>query len=257
MNKPIFIIGPCVIEDDSIMHEVAMYVKRMQSRYDATFYFKSSFDKANRTSLSSYRGPGLDRGLRTLYDISCLYGLPIVTDVHETSQVTPVSEVADIIQIPAFLCRQTDLIVSAAMTGKAVNIKKGQFMSAKDMYYSVEKARKSGCGSVYLTERGNVYGYNDLIVDFRNIPLMQTFSDSVIMDCTHSVQLPGKNDGETGGNPQYIESMAMAAKAFGADGFFFEVHPQPSVAKCDSACMLQLDQLDNIVMKLVGNEEQG
>ena len=176
--------------------------------------------------------------------------LKIVTDIHETSQALPVSEVADIIQIPAFLCRQTDLIVSASKTGLPINIKKGQFMSAADMTYSVQKAIHSGAKTVYLTERGNSFGYNDLIVDFRNLPIMKSLCNGVIMDCTHSVQRPCSNSGVSGGNPQYIESMALAAKAFGADGYFFEVHPDPKNALCDSACMLQLDKLEDIVAKL-------
>ena len=186
-----------------------------------------------------------------LSDIKERFGLPVVTDIHEPFQAVPVAEVADIIQIPAFLCRQTDLIVAAAQTGKPVNIKKGQFMSASDMGYSVQKALDSGAGTVYLTERGNMYGYNNLIVDFLNLPIMKQFCNAVIMDCTHSVQVPGGKEGVSGGRPQYIEAMALAAKAFGADGYFFEVHPHPQKALCDSACMLQLDKLEEIVNKLV------
>ena len=249
--KPFFIIGPCVIEDNVIMNEVGNYVKYLASKYSADFYFKSSFDKANRTSLTSYRGPGMIAGLQILSDIKDTLKLPIVTDIHEPSQALPVSEIADIIQIPAFLCRQTDLIVAAASTGKPVSIKKGQFMSASDMRYSVQKAYDSGANTIYLTERGNMFGYNDLIVDFRNLTIMKEICSAVIMDCTHSVQVPGGNSGVSGGRPQYIESMALAAKAFGADGYFFEVHPDPKIALCDSACMLQLDRLEDIVRKLI------
>lgn len=249
--KPFFIIGPCVIEDNVIMNEVGNYVKYLASKYSADFYFKSSFDKANRTSLTSYRGPGMIAGLQILSDIKETLKLPIVTDIHEPSQALPVSEIADIIQIPAFLCRQTDLIVAAASTGKPVSIKKGQFMSASDMRYSVQKAYDSGANTIYLTERGNMFGYNDLIVDFRNLTIMKEICSAVIMDCTHSVQVPGGNSGVSGGRPQYIESMALAAKAFGADGYFFEVHPNPKIALCDSACMLQLDRLEDIVRKLI------
>ncbi|MBQ2808492.1 MAG: 3-deoxy-8-phosphooctulonate synthase [Bacteroidaceae bacterium] len=252
--RPCFIIGPCVIEEASINNGIASHIKELSLRYNADFYFKSSFDKANRTSLTSYRGPGLSVGLQILSDIKEQFNLPIVTDIHETSQALPVSRVADIIQIPAFLCRQTDLIVAAAKTGRVINIKKGQFMSAADMLYSVQKARQSGAGEVYLTERGNMYGYNDLVVDFRNIPAMKDICHRVIMDCTHSVQIPGGNAGKSGGRPQYIESMALAAKAFGAEGYFFEVHPEPEKALCDSACMLQLDKLEGIVKKLVDNK---
>ena len=249
--KPFFIIGPCVIEDNVIMNEVGNYVKYLASKYSADFYFKSSFDKANRTSLTSYRGPGMIAGLQILSDIKETLKLPIVTDIHEPSQALPVSEIADIIQIPAFFCRQTDLIVAAASTGKPVSIKKGQFMSASDMRYSVQKAYDSGANTIYLTERGNMFGYNDLIVDFRNLTIMKEICSAVIMDCTHSVQVPGGNSGVSGGRPQYIESMALAAKAFGADGYFFEVHPNPKIALCDSACMLQLDRLEDIVRKLI------
>lgn len=249
--KPFFIIGPCVIEDNVIMNEVGNYVKYLASKYSADFYFKSSFDKANRTSLTSYRGPGMIAGLQILSDIKETLKLPIVTDIHEPSQALPVSEIADVIQIPAFLCRQTDLIVAAASTGKPVSIKKGQFMSASDMRYSVQKAYDSGANTIYLTERGNMFGYNDLIVDFRNLTIMKEICSAVIMDCTHSVQVPGGNYGVSGGRPQYIESMALAAKAFGADGYFFEVHPDPKIALCDSACMLQLDRLEDIVRKLI------
>lgn len=249
--KPFFIIGPCVIEDNVIMNEVGNYVKYLASKYSADFYFKSSFDKANRTSLTSYRGPGMIAGLQILSDIKDTLKLPIVTDIHEPYQALPVSEIADIIQIPAFLCRQTDLIVAAASTGKPVSIKKGQFMSASDMRYSVQKAYDSGANTIYLTERGNMFGYNDLIVDFRNLTIMKEICSAVIMDCTHSVQVPGGKSGVSGGRPQYIESMALAAKAFGADGYFFEVHPDPKIALCDSACMLQLDRLEDIVRKLI------
>ena len=249
--RPFFIIGPCVIEDASIMNEVGSHVKYLASKYHADFYFKSSFDKANRTSLTSYRGPGMIAGLQVLSDIKEHWGLPILTDIHETSQALPVSEIADIIQIPAFLCRQTDLIVAAAKTGKPICVKKGQFMSASDMRYSVQKAHDSGADTIYLTERGNMFGYNDLVVDFRNIPIMKEICNAVVMDCTHSVQVPCENSGVSGGRPQYIESMALAAKAFGTDGYFFEVHPDPKGALCDSACMLQLDRLEDIVRKLV------
>ena len=201
--KPFFIIGPCVIEDNVIMNEVGNYVKYLASKYSADFYFKSSFDKANRTSLTSYRGPGMIAGLQILSDIKDTLKLPIVTDIHEPYQALPVSEIADIIQIPAFLCRQTDLIVAAASTGKPVSIKKGQFMSASDMRYSVQKAYDSGANTIYLTERGNMFGYNDLIVDFRNLTIMKEICSAVIMDCTHSVQVPGGNSGVSGGRPQY------------------------------------------------------
>lgn len=249
--KPIVIAGPCVIEEKTIMMDVANRLCEIRDKYNIEIYFKSSFDKANRTSLNSYRGPGLYEGLRLLSDIRCEFALPIVTDVHETYQVKEVCDVVDIIQIPAFLCRQTDLIVAASKTGKIVNIKKGQFMSGEDMRYSVEKAMVSGAKYVMVTERGNCFGYNNIVVDFRNIPIMKSFCGKVVMDCTHSVQMPGALSGVSGGNPKYIESMALAAKAFGAEGFFFEVHPEPLLGKCDSACMLKLDKLESIIEKIV------
>lgn len=251
LSKPIFIAGPCVIESAELLNEVAFEIVRLNRKYHLNIIFKASFDKANRTSLSSFRGPGLEKGLQMLSDIKNKYDILVTTDIHETYQAQPVGEVVDVIQIPAFLCRQTDLLVAAAKTGKTVNIKKGQFLSGNDMQYPVDKVRKSGNGNVWLTERGNMFGYNNLVVDFRNIPDMKQFADVVIMDCTHSVQRPSSLNGTTGGDRKFVPAMALAAKAFGADGYFFEVHPDPETAKSDMANMLYLNQLETVIKSLL------
>lgn len=249
--KPIIIAGPCVIESQECLNEVAEELVRLNKKYGLDIIFKSSFDKANRTSISSYRGPGLEKGLTMLNDIREQYGLKLLTDVHESYQAAPAGEVVDVLQIPAFLCRQTDLLVSAAKTGKVVNIKKAQFLSGMDMEFPVQKVRESGNDKVWLTERGNMYGYNNLSVDFRNIADMKKFTDTVIMDCTHSVQRPGAADGKTGGNREFVPAMALAAKAFGAAGYFFEVHPNPEEAKSDGPNMLYLKDFEKVVKSLL------
>lgn len=249
--KPIFIAGPCVIEDMDCLVAVATELVRLNQKYDIDIIFKSSFDKANRTSINSYRGPGLEKGLQMLSDIKARYGLRILTDIHESYQAAPVGKVVDVIQIPAFLCRQTDLLVSAAKTGKIVNIKKAQFLSGDDMKYPVQKVKESGNNNVWLTERGNMYGYNNLAVDFRNISDMKKYSDTVIMDCTHSVQRPGAAGGKTGGNREFVPAMALAAKAFGATGYFFEVHPNPESALSDGPNMVYLSDLETIISSLL------
>lgn len=198
-----------------------------------------------------FRGPGLEKGLTMLNDIKTKYGLRILTDIHESWQAQPVGEVVDVIQIPAFLCRQTDLLTSAAKTGKIINIKKAQFLSGNDMRYPVEKAMDSGATEVWLTERGNSFGYNNLVVDFRNIPDMKEIVPTVVMDCTHSVQRPGAANGTTGGDRQFIPAMAKAAKAFGANGYFFEVHPNPDKGLSDGPNMLPLDKLENLITELL------
>ena len=251
MTKPIFIAGPCVIEHAEILNEVADKLVELHTRLGIEVYFKASFDKANRTSLSSYRGPGLEKGLQMLSDVKTTFRLPVLTDIHEAWQAAPVAEVADVLQIPAFLCRQTDLLVAAAKTGKPVNIKKAQFLSGADMQYPVEKCRESGAADVWLTERGNCFGYNNLCVDFRNIPDMLHFTPRVIMDCTHSVQRPGAAGGCSGGNREFVPAMALAAKAFGATGYFFEVHPNPDEALSDGLNMLQLNNLENVIKSLL------
>lgn len=249
--KPIFIAGPCVIESAECLEVVAQELVRLNNKYDIDIMFKSSFDKANRTSISSFRGPGMEKGLQMMADIKSKYGLRLLTDIHESYQAVPVGEVVDVLQIPAFLCRQTDLLVAAAKTGKIVNIKKAQFLSGEDMKYPVQKVKESGNDNVWLTERGNIYGYNNLVVDFRNIPDMKKIVPNVIMDCTHSVQRPGAAGGKTGGNREFVPSMALAAKAFGATGYFFEVHPDPESAKSDGPNMLFLNDLESVIKSLL------
>lgn len=245
------IAGPCVIESEELLDTVAKRLVEINANLGTNIIFKASFDKANRTSLSSFRGPGIDRGLQMLADVKARYGLRLLTDIHESWQAQPVGEVVDVIQIPAFLCRQTDLLVAAAKTGKTVNIKKAQFLSGIDMKYPVEKARMAGATDVWLTERGNIYGYNNLVVDFRNIPDMLAFTPTVIMDCTHSVQRPGGGGSTTGGDRRFVPSMALAAKAFGASGYFFEVHPDPDKGLSDAANMLELDKLEPLIKEII------
>lgn len=249
--KPTIIAGPCVIESAELLDTVAKEIVRINQKLDTDIIFKASFDKANRTSLSSFRGPGLERGMQMLADVKSRYGLRILTDIHESWQAAPVAEVADVLQIPAFLCRQTDLLVAAAKTGRIVNIKKAQFLSGTDMRFPVEKALGSGAKEVWLTERGNMFGYNNLVVDFRNIPDMLQIVPNVIMDCTHSVQRPGGAGGKTGGDRRFVPQMALAAKAFGATGWFFEVHPDPDKGLSDAANMLELSKLEGLVEKLI------
>ena len=249
--KPIIIAGPCVIESMDVLEVVAKELVLLREQYGVDIIFKSSFDKANRTSISSFRGPGLEKGIQMLGDIKEKYRLRILTDIHESHQANVAGEIADVLQIPAFLCRQTDLLVAAARTGKIVNVKKAQFLSGMDMQYPVQKVRESGNDKVWLTERGNMYGYNNLVVDFRNIADMHHFTDTVIMDCTHSVQRPGAAGGKTGGNREFVPAMALAARAFGADGYFFEVHPDPDNALSDGPNMLPLDGLSGVVASLI------
>lgn len=249
--QPLFIAGPCVIESAELLANVATTISDINRRLGTDIIFKASFDKANRTSIHSFRGPGLEKGLQMLADIKQQFGLKILTDIHESYQAEAVGQVVDVIQIPAFLCRQTDLLVSAAKTGCTVNIKKAQFLSGKDMVYPVEKAREAGAKDVWLTERGNMYGYNNLVVDFRNISDMLEITPRVVMDCTHSVQRPGSGNGTTGGDRRFIPSMALAAKAFGANGFFFEVHPDPDHALSDGPNMLQSDKLEELIKEIL------
>ncbi len=263
-NKlPVFIAGPCVIESAELLDIVAQRLVEINHRLGTDIIFKSSFDKANRTSIHSFRGPGMERGLQMLADVKSRYGLRILTDIHEAWQAAPVAEVADVLQIPAFLCRQTDLLVAAARTGRTVNIKKAQFLSGRDMRYPLEKAFEAGATEVWLTERGNMMGYGNLVVDFRNISdMLELFNSSsrgggyVIMDCTHSVQRPDAQGGKTGGDRRFVPAMALAAKAFGATGYFFEVHPDPDRGLSDAANMLPLDDLEPLIQKLLGQEAE-
>lgn len=251
MKRPVLIAGPCVIESAELLDNVAAKLVEINQKLGTDIIFKASFDKANRTSITSFRGPGIDHGLQMMADIKAKYGLRLTTDIHETWQAELAGQVVDIIQIPAFLCRQTDLLLAAARTGKTVNIKKAQFLSGRDMRYPVEKARDAGAKEVWLTERGNMMGYNNLVVDFRNISDMLEITETVIMDCTHSVQRPGGSDGKTGGDRRFVPQMALAAKAFGATGFFFEVHPTPDQGLSDAANMLELSALSDLVAKLI------
>ena len=246
-----FIAGPCVIESAELLDTVAERLTAINRTLGTDIIFKASFDKANRTSIASFRGPGLEKGLQMLADVRAKWGLKILTDIHEPAQAAPVGEVADVIQIPAFLCRQTDLVVAAAKTGRTVNIKKAQFLSGPDMQYPYEKAREAGASDIWLTERGNSFGYNNLVVDFRNIPDMLKIAPTVVMDCTNSVQRPGAAGGKTGGNREFVPAMALAAKAFGANGFFFEVHPDPDKGLSDAANMLRLDDLEALIKSLL------
>ena len=240
-----------MIESQECLDTVAQELVRLNARYGLEIIFKASFDKANRTSITSYRGPGMEKGLQMLADIKAKYGLQLLTDIPEAYQAAPVAEVVDVLQIPAFLCRQTDLLVAAAKTGKRVNIKKAQFLSGADMQYPVQKVLESGGKEVWLTERGNSFGYNNLVVDFRNIPDMLKIVPRVIMDCTHSVQRPGAAGGKTGGNREFVPAMALAAKAFGATGYFFETHPDPERAVSDGPNMLYLKDLEQVVTSLL------
>jgi 2-dehydro-3-deoxyphosphooctonate aldolase (KDO 8-P synthase) len=229
---------------------VAQKLADINQKCGTDIIFKASFDKANRTSLSSFRGPGLEKGLQMLAAVKEKFGLKILTDIHEAWQAKPVGEICDVLQIPAFLCRQTDLLVAAAKTGRIVNIKKAQFLAGKDMCYPVQKAQDSGATEVWLTERGNMMGYGNLVVDFRNIRDMLDIVPTVIMDCTHSVQRPDSKGGKTGGDRRFVEPMALAAKAFGATGYFMEVHPTPDEGLSDAANMLELDKLEGLIEKL-------
>ncbi len=249
--------GPCVIESEENIYKIAKELERYQEDSEIDFYFKASFDKANRTSLHSYRGPGLEEGLRILQKVKEDFGYKIVTDVHETYQVQPVSEVVDMLQIPAFLCRQTDLLVACAKTECAINIKKGQFLSGDAMRYPALKVLETrGCSEatyenskkhgLFLCERGNTFGYGNLVVDMRNLPIMRQFAP-VIFDATHSVQMPTAQDGKTGGDSSMVPYLARAAAAVGVDGFFFETHFDPSQALSDGPNMVTLEQLDAII----------
>jgi 2-dehydro-3-deoxyphosphooctonate aldolase (KDO 8-P synthase) len=246
-----FILGPCVIESEAHAIDIGLFVADIARTLSVPVVFKASFDKANRTSLSSYRGPGLEDGLKVLAKVKARTGLPILTDIHEVSQVAPAAEIVDILQIPAFLSRQTDLLVAAAQTGRVVNVKKGQFLAPRDMRHVVTKIVDSGNRSVLVTERGVSFGYNNLVVDPRAFPMLRELGYPVIFDVTHSLQLPGAGDGVTAGLAQYIEPMSQAGVAAGVDGVFMEVHEEPSRAKSDAANALRLDLLEPLMRRLV------
>ena len=246
-----FILGPCVIESAQHVLDLALAIKAIAERVGVPLVFKASFDKANRTSISSFRGPGIREGLRALAAVKARTGLPILTDIHEPPQAAAAAEVADILQIPAFLCRQTDLLVAAARTGRAVNVKKAQFLAPKDMTHVVRKLTESGAAQVILTERGTTFGYNNLVVDMRALPMMRELGVPVVFDVTHSLQLPGAGDGVTSGLAQYIAPLARAGVAAGVDGVFMEVHDDPPRAKSDAANALALDRLEPLLRTLV------
>ena len=245
------IAGPCVIENENLVMEVAKELKEITSDLGIEFYFKSSFDKANRTSIHSYRGPGLEEGLRILQKVKDTYDVKLVTDIHEPYQAEPAGEVVDILQIPAFLCRQTDLLVAAAKTGKIVNVKKAQFLAPWDMKNVVNKLQESGSENIMLCERGTTFGYNNLVVDFSGLLELKKFGYPVIFDATHSVQKPGGKGDSTGGNRAYVEYLAKAALAVGVDGVFMEVHPDPDNAKSDGPNMVKLSEVRTVLEKLI------
>jgi 2-dehydro-3-deoxyphosphooctonate aldolase (KDO 8-P synthase) len=250
-NSFFLIAGPCVVENDTMVHEIAENVNSICQKFGIPYIFKASYRKANRTSAQSFSGIGDVKALQLIQDVGKKFNIPTLTDVHAASEAALAADYVDVLQIPAFLCRQTDLLQAAAATGKIVNVKKGQFLSGPSMKFAVEKIQQAGNPNVWLTERGNSFGYQDLIVDYRNIPWMKAHGVPVIMDCTHSLQQPNQTSGVTGGNPELIETIAKAAIASGADGLFIETHPNPSVAKSDGANMLQLDLLEPLLEKLV------
>jgi 2-dehydro-3-deoxyphosphooctonate aldolase (KDO 8-P synthase) len=242
-HPPVIIAGPCVIEDTDVTFHTAERLKDICASAGLPFVFKSSFDKANRTSLGSYRGPGIDRGLRVLADVREKFGVPVISDIHTTDEILPASEVLDMLQIPAFLCRQTDLILAASETGKPVNIKKGQFLAPWDVKNIIDKFTSTGNRNLLLTERGTSFGYNNLVVDFRAFPIMRSFGYPVIFDVTHSLQLPGGQGSRSGGQREFAAPLARAAVAAGVDGLFMEVHPEPDKALCDGPNMIPLEEL--------------
>jgi 2-dehydro-3-deoxyphosphooctonate aldolase (KDO 8-P synthase) len=250
-NNFFLIAGPCVIEGEELLMQVAETVAPICQRLQIPYIFKSSYRKANRTSAISFTGIGDEKALQLLKKVGEKYKLPTTTDIHAHEEAVMAAQYADILQIPAFLCRQTDLLLAAAATGKVVNVKKGQFVSGPAMKFAVDKVKGAGNDKVMLTERGNTFGYQDLVVDYRNIPWMKEHGVPVIMDCTHSLQQPNQPGGVTGGNPQLIETIAKAAIATGADGLFIETHPNPAQAKSDGANMLRLDLLEPLLEKLV------
>ncbi|MEW6001051.1 MAG: 3-deoxy-8-phosphooctulonate synthase [Nitrospirota bacterium] len=247
-NNPLLIIaGPCVIESEDIVFFTAKRLKEICKGLGLPILFKSSYDKANRTSLSSFRGPGIEKGLRILSDVRNKFDISIISDIHSVEEVKPAAEVLDVLQIPAFLCRQTDLILSASITGKPVNVKKGQFLAPWDIKNIIEKFVSTGNHNIFITERGTSFGYNNFIVDFRALPIMRSFGYPVILDVTHSLQLPGGMGKSSGGQREFAPTLAKAAVAVGVDGLFLEVHPEPDKALCDGPNMISLDELENLL----------
>lgn len=249
-NQFFLMAGPCAIEDEDIALRIAERIVKITDALQIPYIFKGSYRKANRSRIDSFTGIGDEKALKILEKVGKEFGVPTVTDIHESQEAAMAAAYVDVLQIPAFLCRQTDLLIAAAQTGKVVNIKKGQFLSAESMKFAVDKVKDSGNSKVILTDRGNTFGYQDLIVDFRGIPAMREFGVPTVMDCTHSLQQPNQTSGVTGGKPALIETIAKAAIAVGADGLFIETHPDPANAKSDGANMLQLDLLEPLLVKL-------
>jgi 2-dehydro-3-deoxyphosphooctonate aldolase (KDO 8-P synthase) len=247
----LLIAGPCVVESEEIISVTAEHLKKLSDEYQVPFVFKSSYRKANRSKGDSFTGIGDLKALKMLADVGKRLSVPVITDIHNPEEAAMAAEYVDILQIPAFLCRQSDLLAAAAKTGKWVNIKKGQFLSGSSMRFAVEKVMESGNDKILLTDRGNMFGYQDIVVDFRNIPIMRGIGVPVIMDITHSLQQPNQEKGVTGGQPEMIETIGKAAISVGADGIFIETHPDPSVAKSDGANMLRLSEMENLIKKLV------
>jgi 2-dehydro-3-deoxyphosphooctonate aldolase (KDO 8-P synthase) len=247
----LLIAGPCVVESEKIVFETAAHLKALSEKYQIPFVFKSSYRKANRSRSDSFTGIGDINALKILAEVRNKFSVPVITDIHNPDEASMAAEYVDMLQIPAFLCRQTDLLTAAALTGKWVNIKKGQFLSGASMKFAVEKVRESGNNNILLTDRGNMFGYQDIVVDFRNIPIMKEIGVPVIMDITHSLQQPNQEKGVSGGRPEMIETLGKAAISVGADGIFIETHPDPSVAKSDGANMLKLSGMEDLLIKLV------
>jgi len=247
-NNPLFIIaGPCVIESEDVVFHTAQKLKDICSNLGLPLLFKSSYDKANRTSISSFRGPGMEKGLRVLMDVKSKFHVPVISDIHSVEEVKPASEVLDVIQIPAFLCRQTDLLLAVSNTGKPVNVKKGQFLAPWDVKNIIDKFISTGNRDLFITERGTSFGYNNLVVDFRSIPIIRSFGYPIIFDVTHSLQLPGGMGKASSGQREFAEPLAKAAVAVGVDGLFMEVHPEPEKALCDGPNMIKLHEVENLL----------
>jgi 2-dehydro-3-deoxyphosphooctonate aldolase (KDO 8-P synthase) len=247
----LLIAGPCVVESEEVLFETAEHLKKLSEKYMIPFVFKSSYRKANRSKGDSFTGIGDIKALKLLAEVRRKFSVPVITDIHNPDEAAMAADYVDILQIPAFLCRQTDLLTAAAKTGKWINIKKGQFLSGSSMKFAVEKVREFGNNNISLTDRGNMFGYQDIVVDFRNIPIMQKIGVPVIMDITHSLQQPNQEEGVSGGRPDMIETIGKAAISVGADGIFIETHPDPAVAKSDGANMLKLSEMEKLLIKLV------